>query len=244
MLLNNHDTPLRSDCTGCCFVKNRQITEHAAEWLRFTIIAEVYDFTLFRCTRYYKLEDLRLVCGRYIGRRRGRVNVCYSKSRRILDSRSHDKRRRDCRACSQATHLDGDRGPWPRGQVNATPPTIPNHRSSQTDTITSGAGWHFLAEQLRAQNKFAETKFIFPNAPSIPDHDQHGDANAGVVRHHGLLGPSEPIGRRSGGVAVAQSLPRADPSGSGRGDPVDADRAGGVLAGRGDEPDRGRDGAA
>jgi len=32
----------------------------------------------------------------------------------------------------------------------------------------SGAGWHFLAEQFRSQNKFPETKFIFPNAPNIP----------------------------------------------------------------------------
>ncbi|RMZ16689.1 hypothetical protein D0860_00842 [Hortaea werneckii] len=31
-----------------------------------------------------------------------------------------------------------------------------------------GAGWSFLADQYRLQNKFSETKFIFPNAPSIP----------------------------------------------------------------------------
>ncbi|KAF2223590.1 putative acyl-protein thioesterase 1 [Elsinoe ampelina] len=32
----------------------------------------------------------------------------------------------------------------------------------------SGAGWSFLSEQWRRQNKFPETKFIFPNAPTIP----------------------------------------------------------------------------
>ncbi|GAB7359966.1 hypothetical protein MBLNU230_g7491t1 [Neophaeotheca triangularis] len=32
----------------------------------------------------------------------------------------------------------------------------------------SGAGWSFLAENFRRRNTFPETKFIFPNAPSIP----------------------------------------------------------------------------
>ncbi|KAI0475150.1 Phospholipase/carboxylesterase/thioesterase [Xylariaceae sp. FL0804] len=32
----------------------------------------------------------------------------------------------------------------------------------------SGAGWSFLAEEWRRKNKFLETKFVFPNAPSIP----------------------------------------------------------------------------
>jgi len=32
----------------------------------------------------------------------------------------------------------------------------------------SGAGWHFLAEEFRRRSLFSETKFVFPNAPSIP----------------------------------------------------------------------------
>lgn len=31
-----------------------------------------------------------------------------------------------------------------------------------------GAGWIDLAENWRRRQKFSETKFIFPNAPSIP----------------------------------------------------------------------------
>ncbi|PNS14071.1 hypothetical protein CAC42_6584 [Sphaceloma murrayae] len=32
----------------------------------------------------------------------------------------------------------------------------------------SGAGWSFLSDTWRDKNKFPETKFIFPNAPTIP----------------------------------------------------------------------------
>ncbi|RMX74401.1 hypothetical protein D0869_12634 [Hortaea werneckii] len=42
-----------------------------------------------------------------------------------------------------------------RRMNNPTHPSLPQHRS-------------FLADQYRLQNKFSETKFIFPNAPSIP----------------------------------------------------------------------------